>query len=493
MKRLFVILVALSLFFSLSLSLTVFAASKTYTLPEPGLKLKIPSNYYVITRDTPEDDPIFDILDIAGFKALRELELNNTYLNAVSRSFDEEIVLTMSPVDLNDFNQLDDTTLDLLASTFSDRFAEEGVNVLSQEIEQHSHVKFIKIRIRDSKKTYYGLQFYTVHDGKLLVFTMRAYTRWFSSEQEDTLDAILDSIKFDKPPKFPAPAENTNPFLYTDPDSGATFTVPANWKQTDFLEEKEYLDVKFASTKENTTTIIFGSNDIWAQLPAYDKIGYSRSDLNQSTFTVSELAELFELEEEEFSIVTYNGLEYFKIDTDSSTDAYGLNISIKDIHVFHIHNGWLFAFHFTGPSNSAVFSDFESLLNSVQYPFSSDSSSTGSSESSSFSTEANSVKSDTPSNTDGSDTTYTTVLLWIVSILGAGAIVLAVLIRRKDRKKNTAPKFVPKPELSHSPASTTESNPPSPLICSKCRFALPADSVFCPYCGAKLEQENTDI
>ena len=42
-----------------SLSISASAASDTYDLPELELQVDIPSEYTVITRDTPENSPIF--------------------------------------------------------------------------------------------------------------------------------------------------------------------------------------------------------------------------------------------------------------------------------------------------------------------------------------------------------------------------------------------------------------------------------------------------
>ena len=76
--------------------MSVAAASNQYDIPELGLEVTIPEGYAVITRDTLAGDPIFNELGTTQTAILDQFEASNIYLNAISHSSNEEIVVTMT-------------------------------------------------------------------------------------------------------------------------------------------------------------------------------------------------------------------------------------------------------------------------------------------------------------------------------------------------------------------------------------------------------------
>lgn len=128
----------------------VYAASNTYELDELGLKVTIPSGYSVVTRDTPTNAQVFSDLGLKGSEVLSYFEANSIYLNAISDSYDEEIVVTMTDNGLTNFNLLSDSVLETLISTISTQYADYGMELIKHEIYRHSQAKFIKVYFTDT-------------------------------------------------------------------------------------------------------------------------------------------------------------------------------------------------------------------------------------------------------------------------------------------------------------------------------------------------------
>lgn len=470
MKRLFAIALTVLLMFAPPLSISVFAASNTYDLDELELQVTIPNGYSVITRDTPASDPIFSDLGTTKSALISQFESSNIYLNAVSDTYNEEVVVTMMENSLTNFSLLSDTALNTLASALVNQYTDYGINVSTYDIYQHSQAKFVRLYFTDTGKTVHGLQYYTIYDGKAMNFTMRSYEGSLSSRQETAIKTIVDSIKYDNAPPVTDQGEDTNSFVHTDTDSGVTFTVPANWKQEAFSKDREFIDVKFVSTKEDGCTMIYGSTDMWEQMSASDRIGYTRSDINNSAFTKSDIAAMYNTTADKISTVTYNGIQYFKGETNYTSDAYGVDITVKMTQLVYIDNGWMYMFQFGGTSTHKLYSDFESLLKSVQYPTISNIGGAGLTN--------NTTSNHTSNDPDGNSGIVAVVVLLVVVAI----IVVAIVV---SRKKNYEP-------VNYKPTDTTpesQNNPEPVIYCSNCGQALPLDSDYCHKCGTKIEKE----
>ena len=448
----------------------VSAESNTYELTELGLKILIPEQYYVITKDTAENDVAFKKFGIKKSDLINEPILKNIYLNAVTDDLSEEIVVTKLSNSLGEFSSMSDNLLEFSFSLFANEYTSHGIDVSSYDVYHHHQTNFIRIRFNSSDKTIYGIQYITSTDDKMMSLTMRSYSGPFSPRQEAKIKSIVDSVTFDKSPPKSKTGKDTESFLYTDSDTGLTFAVPANWEQKGFSKEREFLDVKFASTKANGLSISYGSVDAWEQLPSSEKAGYNRIEFNSSIFTKSDIAKEYGISEDKVDLVTYNNKEYYKVEITTSGELYGLDFSTTITQLFHIDNGWMYSFQFMGTDESEYYADFEKLLNSVQYP------------------EVSTVSNVNPTNSYSSSSdpdSHLPLLVLIVSLLSVVAISAysCIILHRRDCKKTTMAA-----SKEYLPTQTHVS--PEWLTCENCGQILPKDSKFCYKCGLKTTKEN---
>lgn len=364
-----------SVFLAACLALCLFsvsasAAGSTYYLSELGMQIDLPEDYIVFTRDTPADDPNFILYGISKEDMDSLLVQQSMYLDAITSTGDAEVVVTMIESPLEDFNQLSDSTLKILASSFTAEYESMGITLLRSEVYQHSQAKFLKIYISRSSEqgTVYGLQYYTVYDGKAINVTLHSYQGEIGAYEESELLDIVDTVRFDTAPQLNDPPAETEAFVYTDANTGLSFTVPANWVEKPLNEEREYITAKFVSNLEPGLCIFFYGEDFWSQLPEEERSLYSRSEVDNSLFTEADIAYMYGCEESEVSTVYFGDRAYFSVEITDTGTLYGLTATATSIVFLRYENGYLYAFRFFDTRESPYYKDFESLMNSVTYP-----------------------------------------------------------------------------------------------------------------------------
>ncbi len=370
MKKIIITMLALALL--CNIAFPVQAISEQYELPELGLSLEVPSKYDVFTRSMDENDPLFSAYGFTKEDVIAKFVSADIYLDAITQDGSEEIVVTMTENSVRELNGFDDSVLMAFASTLKDEYVRYGVSVSSYDIYHHAQLAFVRVWFNITDETTYGLIYHTIYDNKTMNFTMRSYTGPISEAQENTIQSVVDSIYVDSFNYETSPREETAAFAYTDEETGLKFTVPANWKREELFEDRDFIDVKFVSTKDSRMVIMYGGTDLWAQIPESDKIGYKRSDIDNTMFTASHVTEMLGTSAPIESVM-YNGKDYYLAEVTSQAEAYGLSLPVTTTHIIRIEDGWLYWFQFGGSKESEYFGDVEKLINSVSYPESNES------------------------------------------------------------------------------------------------------------------------
>lgn len=358
------------------LPVSVFAASSTYDLDALGMRIDIPSDLVVFTRNINADDPNLSTYGFTKDEFLSLMQEQDIYFDAWDQDVDHEIVILMEEDLSGDYHRLSDTRLAAIISSYKSGFADAGINLIDSDIYRHSQAKFTKLYLSQTEngETLHGLQYHTIYDGKSIIITFYSYCGEIDAAEASAYQSIIDSICFDAEPQpTPAPAQ-TEAFTYTNPDIGMTFTVPANWVEMPTSEENEYVDARFGSTTEDGLSIVFLSLDLFeseefkAALSAEELQSVNRHDIQNNALTAADIAEVCGCEESQVSMVTYGGKEYYSAEEVATITEDGITISTPISYLIRCENGYAYMFQFNGTKDSPYFSDLEQLVSSAQYP-----------------------------------------------------------------------------------------------------------------------------
>lgn len=394
MKRLGSVFLTCLIVFALSLSVCAVEQT-TYYVDEAGLSIDIPADLVVFSEDMADDDPALAALGIAKADMLQFMKDNNLFLEALEHNANYEIVLTASDSEIMDFSQLSEDEIFWLLADIQSNLADMGLTFQKFEYYEHSQTEFLKVYFSQSSGeiTNYALEYFTIYGGKVIVITMNSYSGDIDSEKESLMKNTIDSICFDAEPVVETPA-----FLYEDEERGVTFTVPANWTaepvpdemmgvqeadeygvtltlpdtMEDILEEYQtedrVLKARFRSNFSTAQEITYGWIDAWSMLSKAEKSKRSRAEFDNSVFRDVSVAELYGLAEDDVTLVSYGGKEYYRSTIPCSISFDGQDFSMECIQLLRVENGYEYLFQIIGNNNDAYYEDFEMLLNSVQYP-----------------------------------------------------------------------------------------------------------------------------
>lgn len=342
----------------------------TYDLDELGMSIDLPDDLIVFTRNIKSNDPNLSAYGLTKDGLSSVMLEQNVFLNAWDENVNYEITVTMIESPLEDFSQLSDTTLSVLASIPAEEYERVGGTDVMFDIYQHDQTKFIRITFStpNNGSTVYGLQYQTVHDGKAINITLKSFSGKIGSSKNLLMKNIVDSVHFSIVSQPGEPPAQTAAFTYTDDKSGLSFTVPANWVEAPLNEERDSIDAKFVSNLEEGLSIFFSSTDLWMELTEADKKQLSRSDADNSVFTKADIAEICGCEISDISTTIFSGREYYCAEYTASRTAYGLTVSISVTEYIRFENGYMYTFQFLDMQDSQYYKDFEDLMSSIVYP-----------------------------------------------------------------------------------------------------------------------------
>lgn len=490
----------------------IYATSTSYFIPELEMRLSLPDSYYVVTEDTPEDAPIFTLLQVSKDEIVKQNKENGVYLDSVSADFSYSCMIAMEDNLLKNLSSYLDSMLDPIVSALEKTYNAAGLEITEYTTFHHPQADFIKLYLYNSSTNTFYLQYYTIHNYQAITITMSATASKITSEMESELSAIIDSIRFIADPYIPPTTEAPDApklSVYTDEESGASFSLPETWIFESPDADHKTLDAKFISPDDPTCIIIYGSQDVWSTLTLAEQSITPRYAFNLDMITKEEIAQELGSSVSDVSTVYYNGTRYYSGPFTQTYNIGDQQISLTMTWFFTVQDGWSYLFQFGGTKDSPYYSVFTTMMSSVSLP-----------EPSYIPPETTPTRPPitepavvtepptlpitfypptthrvpvVPNDMQVDYNSYknsmrasSPIYMIIISAVSTGVVALVIWIKRTMRRREEA--------KAHAPSLYTPDNPPQESLekttCPKCGHTYFSYITSCPMCGAKTKKED---
>lgn len=472
--------------FCLSLLLvSVIAAGKTVTIKDLGIECTIPDSFtYIFTRYNISDADASS-LGMTKNEIKNLLTESNSYLEAGTEHFETDLRITMVPITIGDFSGYGDALLNGLASEMVDSLKAYGYSNITWEVYHHPNTVFLKMEYSVPTDTgySYSIQYYTVMNAQAINFTCSFQSKPTSADKA-MVKGIVDSAVFEN-----APAKESDDIIKKNnpasdfSDDYLSFRIPAGWKKEATSPSHTLIKTKYTRVGQADVLVMYGTKDIWAELSAEEKKGLSRTDFSNSSFTTAEAQQLFVGEVlgtgntvEKVTSTKIGGKDYFQIMYTMHNDSYGIPLDVKSTMMVHIEDGYASLFIFTQAPNGALFNEFKTILESVNYHYTIEEQHTEPSKELAAESNQDTAKSksaDPPKK-------YLLLLLLVIP-----AAIAAVFVIKKHKTKQK-PLSKTNDQEAKSPPVRIESSQPAILFCHKCGNRLAEGDTVCRQCGATI-------
>ena len=193
----FSVLVCFVLIFSSAFS--VGAIDDKYEIDELGLSIKLPREYSVITRTTPQDDEAFKKLGLDYNETMTAFSAAHIYLQGASEDGVLKVTLTKTSDKnseaINNYSDLSSSERKKVTEAFlSDQMYTSGTEV------KHNGNIYIDLRFsqKTPESTIYGYQCHTVVNGMNINLTMQKNKEDLTADEVKVITNIANSVKFNK-------------------------------------------------------------------------------------------------------------------------------------------------------------------------------------------------------------------------------------------------------------------------------------------------------
>lgn len=196
-RTLIVVLMCIGLLFSLLFP--AGAIDNSYYISQIGLTVKVPVEFTVITRDTEKDDKAFLDLSLDYDDTMKTFKESDIYLQGIDIENQLTLTITMTEDEnskvINSYNELtEEERKSILESMMTDKIYAKG------DEKKHGDFYCLDFQIKkiDEETTTYGDQINTVVNGMNINLILTKEKTPLSSEQDRELNAIANTMTFDR-------------------------------------------------------------------------------------------------------------------------------------------------------------------------------------------------------------------------------------------------------------------------------------------------------
>ena len=339
----------IALIFALFICETAFALGyTTYNIEALDISIDIPNDYIVLTRDTDENDPNLRKYELTK-SAIDALFLErNMYLDCWDEDLSFEVTVTTSDSSFADFSSIGDNILSAITAIMKEYYDEMGYRLSKSEICKHKQTKFLKLYAVSSNTSTengiqsYFLQYLTSNNGKSICITLNSNNK-INDKHENIMTNIVNSIVFYNDIQTSYLPEEYPAFIYTDSQTGLTFTVPEGWAQRELIQERENVKAAFESKYESGYGIIYSCTDAWSKMNVFYRLLYSRKDLDKHLFTKENISEILDVDEASITKVSFGLNNFYRTYIKESSPDVLDGLTIDETYICTFNNGYMYA------------------------------------------------------------------------------------------------------------------------------------------------------
>lgn len=354
-------------------------AATLHVIPELNLTLELPQDYVFFTRSTPEDDP-----DLARFGLSHDLLMNtltstSMYGNGWPESIDCELTVTM--VEMPSLESLKDAPAAVQQECHNaivKEFNNMGWTVSESALHHLDNATFVEIQYTQASggSTDSLIQFSTVVDHRTINFTLRSYGDPLTEAEKQQHRDMCAGVNFDAAStpvqdmsisdldfSIPAynPGEISSAKRFSDPLTKASFAYPEGWEVEEELFEPG--ETSLTLCKDGRTyMIVYTGVDLYDSMsaelgPLMSIGGFSREDINNNFFELTDIADLFSTTTDKVHTVTFGNAEFYTANLDATESGQGFHV----YYALCYNNGYMHLMMYMGDDDACV-GEFEAVM-----------------------------------------------------------------------------------------------------------------------------------
>lgn len=167
-------------------------AGRSVVIPKVEIGITLPEDYMVITRNTSEDDPVFEKLGVSSKVIFDGMESSNTYMTAMAGDFTKEICVYIDNSSLNNIN-FSDALLNPIADNIVKTYDQIGLVSDGYEICWIRSCHFIKLYAHGKDNPVFKrVHYYTIQNYTELSFIMYSYNGSLTEQDEALVRGVVD-------------------------------------------------------------------------------------------------------------------------------------------------------------------------------------------------------------------------------------------------------------------------------------------------------------
>ncbi len=343
-------------------------------IPEGEFSLKIPISILCIEQNADETNGFFQN-EFFDYATLHQYMLdNNIYLYGMTTDFLAEFAVRIDDYYIEDFEHVDNYSLMMVENLLKSTYVSMGASNVTSDIYEGSTKKAVRIRYllpSDEIDQYVEFYFFT-HKNKIVMIRFISFFNPISEIQEKMIQDIIETAVWEKEDLIPGEKGATDQGIYTDYETGVSFSVPSNWNEVRFVSTGEGKKVKYRIGTDNVW-VLYESGDFWDFAVDYygplTDIGViTRKDIGNDMLSIEQVAATLGCNESDITMQTINGQEYYCMNTSFPVSSGLFSGEAQNILYICVKDAYIYWFQLSGTDIGKYENDFIKFMETVVYP-----------------------------------------------------------------------------------------------------------------------------